>query len=128
MSDTHLHAMARRALATAAGYRELFPTASTGRIAASKAKGPARLELSPADQQVLIAIWLEPAATVGQIAERLNLRQPSVSRALSRLAEASLCREQADADDARVRRQTLTSKGRRIVEELLIRMHENACH
>lgn len=61
--------------------------------------------------QVLIAVMLQPNATVGELVEFLALGQGTVSAALTRLEERGLVRNSADALDGRRRRQHITPDG-----------------
>jgi DNA-binding MarR family transcriptional regulator len=53
------------------------------------------------------------------IAERLHLSLPSVSRAVDELVRSRLVRRVEDPDDRRVRRLTITDKGRRLAGEIV---------
>lgn len=53
------------------------------------------------------------------IAERLNVSLPSVSRAVDELVRSRLVRRVEDPDDRRVRRLTITDKGRRLAGEIV---------
>jgi DNA-binding MarR family transcriptional regulator len=53
------------------------------------------------------------------IAERLNVSLPSVSRAVDGLVRARLVSRVEDADDRRVRRLTITDKGRRLAGQIV---------
>jgi DNA-binding MarR family transcriptional regulator len=53
------------------------------------------------------------------IAERLHLSLPSVSRAVDELVRSRLVRRVEDPDDRRIRRLTITEKGRRLAGEIV---------
>jgi DNA-binding MarR family transcriptional regulator len=53
------------------------------------------------------------------IAERLHVSLPSVSRAVDELVRSRLVRRVEDPDDRRVRRLTITDKGRRLAGEIV---------
>jgi DNA-binding MarR family transcriptional regulator len=53
------------------------------------------------------------------IAERLHVSLPSVSRAVDELVRSRLVKRVEDPDDRRVRRLTITDKGRRLAGEIV---------
>jgi DNA-binding MarR family transcriptional regulator len=53
------------------------------------------------------------------IAERLQLSLPSVSRAVDELVRSRLVRRVEDPEDRRIRRLTITDKGRRLAGEIV---------
>jgi len=53
------------------------------------------------------------------IAERLHVSVPSVSRAVDELVRSRLVRRVEDPDDRRIRRLTITDKGRRLAGEIV---------
>lgn len=61
--------------------------------------------------QVLIAIELQPGASVGELVELLALGQGTVSTALARLQERGLVTARADSRDGRRQRQRVTRTG-----------------
>ena len=69
--------------------------------------------------QVLVALWLEGGQSVGQLAARLELRPTTVSNGLRRLHADSLVRAEADSEDHRRHRQTLTKKGARLADRFI---------
>jgi DNA-binding MarR family transcriptional regulator len=66
------------------------------------------------DVQVLIAVWLNPDRTVGEIAEQLALIPQTASKSLRRLQDAGLVVEDIDVRNRRARRQALTRPGRKL--------------
>lgn len=65
---------------------------------------------------MLWAIERHGPLTIGELAERLGVTQPGVTRALGQLAEAGLIEVVTPADDARRRLVSLTPAGTRFVE------------
>jgi DNA-binding MarR family transcriptional regulator len=57
--------------------------------------------------------------TSGQLAEFLQLEKSSVSRMVRKLIECGELKEQADAEDARIKPLSLTPKGRRTLAEIV---------
>lgn len=78
----------------------------------------ARVEPAIASGQhpMLWAIAQYGPLTIGELAERLGVTQPGVTRALGQLAEAGLVEVVTAPDDARRRLVSLTPAGRRFVE------------
>ncbi|GAA4843954.1 MarR family winged helix-turn-helix transcriptional regulator [Pseudonocardia benzenivorans] len=77
--------------------------------------------LSPQQYQLLLALKgfpLRDWATVGELAERLQLRPHSTAELITRAQKQDLVRRVPDPDDARVVRVELTGAG----EELLARL------
>jgi DNA-binding MarR family transcriptional regulator len=65
--------------------------------------------------QVLIAIEVLGAPTVGELVNELALAQGTVSTALGRLQQEKLSIARPDQQDRRRERQSITAKGRRLV-------------
>jgi DNA-binding MarR family transcriptional regulator len=79
-----------------------------------------RDKLQPADLQVLLALWLAPPATVGELAIAAGIEPQSASRSIGRLTARGLVRTAADgSDDRRRRAQRVTPAGRRVVMAFL---------
>lgn len=73
-------------------------------------------------QFILGCLWQQDGLTPGEIARRLALSTPTVTRATSRMEAAGLLRREAHEGDARLVRLRLTEKGRKLeavmVEEM----------
>lgn len=63
-------------------------------------------------EMILLCLWGEDGLTQSQLAERLAVKLPTVSRMLSRMEKAALIERCADSQDNRVSRVYLTEKGR----------------
>lgn len=63
-------------------------------------------------QFVLSCLWDEDGLTPGEVARRLGLATPTVTRAATRMAAAGLLRRQPHPRDRRLVRLMLTEKGR----------------
>ena len=63
-------------------------------------------------QFILKCLWEEEGLAPGEIAERLGLETPTVSRAVQRMERAGFVRRQPDPIDARLVRVYLTETGR----------------
>src|SRR5690348_18052658 len=79
------------------------------------------LGLTPQQYQLLLALKGFPGrewATVGELAERLQLRHHSTGELVNRAQGQKLVQRTPDPDDARVVRVGLTPAGERILTEL----------
>lgn len=65
-------------------------------------------------QFVLRCLWNEDRLTPGEIARRLDLATPTVTRTADRLTTAGLIRRERHDTDARLVRLCLTTKGKRL--------------
>lgn len=77
--------------------------------------------VTPQQHQALLAVQGMPGradATVGELAERLQLRHHSAVELVDRLETAGLMRRAASAADGRQVRVTVTAKGLRLLEKL----------
>ncbi|HVN62741.1 MAG TPA: MarR family transcriptional regulator [Gaiellaceae bacterium] len=106
-SPADISRLARQLVELPATTRRLYPR--------SREQG-----LDPAALQVLICLWLEDGQSVGELAEKLELRSQSTSNALRSLQAAKLVRERPDPTDGRRRLQWLTASGRRRAEKFII--------
>lgn len=82
------------------------------------------LGLFPGQEQLLIVLSRGEARTVGEIAEALKVRPPTVSKTLLRLAGQNLIARHENGDDARKSTIILTKEGARRAQELSSRMAE----
>lgn len=65
-------------------------------------------------QFILTCLWQTDGLTPGEIARRLELSTPTVTRATTRMEAAGLLRRQAHEGDARLVRLRLTPRGREL--------------
>lgn len=65
-------------------------------------------------QFVLRSLWREDGLTPGQIARRLGLATPTVTRAATRMEAAGLLRREPHPTDGRLVRLVLTTRGREL--------------
>ncbi|MGH7610031.1 MAG: MarR family winged helix-turn-helix transcriptional regulator [Candidatus Dormibacteria bacterium] len=112
---------AARADAERATLFEQTSTALEEMIAHHWRQGPgarwARRDLSVAQMHLMMVLRELGPATVGQLAEALDISPPSVSSALDRLEEHGLALRQRDRQDRRVVHAALSSRGRTAVDE-----------
>ena len=75
----------------------------------------------PAELQVLLALVIKSDQTVGELAASLELKSPTVSNAVKRLAGAkpALVKAKADPSDARSKLLRVTAKGKALAERFL---------
>ena len=80
------------------------------------------LGLFPGQEQVLFALAASDELTVGHLARDLQVRPPTISKTLQRLAQQDLVQRAEHESDARRATITLTREGRRRAEELVARV------
>ena len=83
--------------------------------------------LTPQQHQALLAVEGMPGkaeATVGELAERLQLKHHSVVELVDRLEAARLMRRSVSPEDGRQVRLTVTAKGLKILEKLTLTLRE----
>lgn len=73
-------------------------------------------------QYVLMCLWEEDGLTPGEVAKRLGLATPTVTRTTARMAAAGLLRREPHPGDRRLVRLTLTEKGRALEESIGLEM------
>jgi MarR family transcriptional regulator, organic hydroperoxide resistance regulator len=69
-------------------------------------------ELHVGQEMILLHLWGEEGLTQTQLAERLGVEPPTVTKMLQRMETAGLLRRCSDTGDARVSRVHLTERGR----------------
>lgn len=74
-----------------------------------------QLNLFPVQELILLQLAEQDALTQTQIAERLMIEAPTVSKMLQRLERGGLIRRTTDADDARISRVSLTADSRALL-------------
>jgi DNA-binding MarR family transcriptional regulator len=79
----------------------------------------AKIGLHPGQDVFLSALWAEDGLTHSQLAARLRIEQPTVSKMLERLERAGLVRRERDPRDGRVSRVFLTPDGQAVQPEVL---------
>ena len=65
-------------------------------------------------QFILESLWREDGLTPGQLAQRIGVETPTVTRAAQRMEAAGLVRRVPDQEDARLVRVYLTERGREV--------------
>ena len=78
----------------------------------------AATDYPPSAVHTILEIGTGGPMTSGQLAELLHLEKSSVSRMVRKLIECGELKETSDADDARIKPLSLTSKGRRTLAAL----------
>jgi DNA-binding MarR family transcriptional regulator len=81
--------------------------------------------LHPGQEMVLMELWQEDGLRGGELAARLGVEPPTVTRTLRRLEACGLLERRADPTDARSFRVRLTVEGRGL-EEPVLRCWERA--
>lgn len=72
----------------------------------------APLGLHVGQEMVLLELWREDGLRGGELAERLGVEPPTMTRTLRRLESCGLVKRQPDPEDARSTRFHLTEEGR----------------
>ena len=89
----------------------------------------AEVGLHVGQEMVLLELWKEDGLKGGELASRLGVEPPTVSRMLGRLEGCGLLERRRDPEDARSFRVCLTDKGRDLqgpVEDLWRRVEDRA--
>ena len=81
-------------------------------LALASATAFARHGVHEGQQFVLRSLWAEDGLTPGQVAKRLGLATPTVTRATTRMEAAGLLRREPHPSDRRMVRLRLTGRGR----------------
>ncbi len=76
------------------------------------------LGLFPGQEQVLEVLAQDGAMPMGELASRLSVRPPTVSKTIARLSAQGLVQRSADGDDARLVKVALTEEGERRTQAL----------
>src|SRR5215471_16696124 len=74
-------------------------------------------------QFILRQLWAEDGQTPGEVARRLGLATPTVTRAATRMEAAGLLRREPHPGDRRLVRLHLTSRGRELEKVIDAEMH-----
>jgi MarR family transcriptional regulator, organic hydroperoxide resistance regulator len=80
-------------------------------------------------QFVLRSLWAQDGLTPGEVARRLGLATPTVTRATTRMEAAGLLRREPHPTDRRMVRLRLTSRGRdleKVIDEEISQLTERA--
>jgi len=87
-------------------------------LAVASANAFARHGVHEGQQYVLRCLWEEDGLTPGEIARRLDLATPTVTRATARMEAAGLLRKRPHESDRRLVRLFLTDRGRGLEEAI----------
>jgi len=77
------------------------------------------LGLHPVQELILLQLWEEEGITQSQIAERLGIEAPTVTKILQRLERNGFVKRCQDEDDARISRVYLTPTSRGLEEPVV---------
>lgn len=83
-----------------------------------------QLGLHVSQEQVLFVLWREEGLSQSELAARLRVELPTVTKAVHRMERAGLLIRQADEQDTRVSRVYLTEKGRALYAPALTIWHD----
>jgi DNA-binding MarR family transcriptional regulator len=75
-------------------------------------------------QWILRCLWAEDGLSPGEIARRLDLATPTVTKAATRMEAVGLLTRQAHPGDARLVRLQLTDRGRALEKTISEEMHQ----
>ncbi len=78
---------------------------------------------------VLEQLWREDGLTPGELAKRIGVETPTVTRAVQRMEAADLAKREPDLEDARLVRVRLTERGKElegVVPEIMGRVWDEA--
>ena len=71
-----------------------------------------QLGLHTGQEMLLFQLWTEEGLTQSQLCDNLGVEPPTITKTVQRLEQAGWVERRQDAEDARVSRVYLTSKGR----------------
>ena len=80
----------------------------------------AEVGLHVGQEMVLIELWREDGLRGGELAERLGVEPPTVTKMLRRLERCGLVSRRQDSEDARSFRVYLTDEGRALEEPVVL--------
>src|SRR4051794_6542685 len=98
-------------------------------LAAATAAAFSRHGVHQGQQFILRQLWAEGGQTPGEIARRLGLATPTVTRAATRMEAAGLLRREPHPRDRRLVRLVLTERGRALEDAIgreMAQLHERA--
>jgi DNA-binding MarR family transcriptional regulator len=98
-------------------------------MAAASAAAFARHGVHEGQQYILLCLWAEDGLTPGEVARRLGLATPTVTRATARMEAAGLLGREPDPADRRRVRLVLTDRGRsleKVIGEEMAELNERA--
>jgi DNA-binding MarR family transcriptional regulator len=98
------------------GLAQLVLAARAGRTALSVRL--AALDLYPGQDAVLLALDGEDGLSLRDLAARLSVRPPTVTKTMARLSAQGFIEKRASGTDARQSHAFLTARGRALVEEV----------
>ncbi|SJZ79543.1 MarR family winged helix-turn-helix transcriptional regulator [Consotaella salsifontis] len=93
--------------------RQLVLTARAGRTALSQRLS--EIDVYPGQDAVLLALAEEDGVALRDLAEKLAVRPPTVTKTITRLAAQGLVEKRVSAEDARQSRAYLTEAGQSLV-------------
>src|SRR5205807_4271898 len=98
-------------------------------LAQANAKAFERHGVHEGQQYILLMLWRTDGLTPGEVARRLGLATPTVTRATTRMEAAGLLRREPHPSDRRMVRLRLTSRGRgleKVIDEEIRQLTERA--
>lgn len=87
-------------------------------LARASATAFARHGVHEGQQYILLCLWAEDGLAPGELAKRLGLATPTVTRAAARMEAAGLLRREPDERDRRLVRLFLTDRGRALEKDI----------
>jgi DNA-binding MarR family transcriptional regulator len=91
-------------------------------LASASSAAFSRHGIHEGQQYVLSCLWDEDGLAPGEVARRLGIATPTVTRAATRMEAAGLLRREPHQRDRRLVRLVLTDKGRRLQADVLREM------
>jgi DNA-binding MarR family transcriptional regulator len=98
-------------------FRDVLARVSRG-IKGASADGMRRLGVHIGQNFLLEELWKEDGLTLGELARRMGVEVPTVTRMTKRMQSAGLLARTTDPRDRRLIRITLTDQGQALREEL----------
>jgi MarR family transcriptional regulator, organic hydroperoxide resistance regulator len=76
------------------------------------------LGMHPGQEMILVALWREGELNLSELAERLGVQPPTVTRMVQRMEASGLVERCADPSDQRVSRVRASARGRAVQREV----------
>jgi MarR family transcriptional regulator, organic hydroperoxide resistance regulator len=76
------------------------------------------LDLHVGQEMILMRLWESEGQTQSELAEKLAVEPPTVTRMIQRMEQDKLLIRHPDAEDARIQRVCLTPKGRELRQQV----------
>jgi MarR family transcriptional regulator, organic hydroperoxide resistance regulator len=73
-----------------------------------------QLGLHVGQEMILVSLWMKDGQTLSQLAERLEVQPPTITKMVQRMEVSGIVKREASREDSRVSHVFLTSKGKNL--------------